>query len=139
MGKKPQQRRWPEAMRLCRLNPNDVEMARRLGFQPDALIRLRPSPKDRWKLPVNQWVRERYYKRFGQLLGAKPVMVCAPVAAELDPEEPRRFEEELYWEDYRARNEDEPAPKKPKGKQAKPAPAASPPPQTGMSDDDIPF
>jgi hypothetical protein len=65
-------------------------------------------------------------------------MVCAPVAAELDPEEPRRFEEALYWEDYRARNEDEPNPKKPKGKQAKPAPAASPPPQ-GTIDDGIPF
>jgi anti-sigma B factor antagonist len=33
-------------------------MAKRLGFRPDELIRARPGPKHKWKLPVNEWVRE---------------------------------------------------------------------------------
>jgi hypothetical protein len=112
MGKKPQHHSWPEAIKLCWLNGNDVEMAKRLGLRPDALIRARPASKHKWKLPVNEWVRELYRERFGLVLGEKPLP--APVAAkvELDPDEMRRFEEQLYWEDYRERNEDNTRPKK---------------------------
>jgi hypothetical protein len=53
MGKKLQRNNsWPKAKKLCRLNQKDIEMAKRLGFGPDALIRSRPDPKQRWKLPV---------------------------------------------------------------------------------------
>ncbi len=114
MGKKPQHHGWPEAIKLCRLNPNDVEMAKRLGFRPDALIRVRPCPKDKWKLPVNLWVRELYSERFGHVLG-KPLPAPVAVEVELDPEAMRQFEEELYWEGYWARNEDDTRPKKCKG------------------------
>lgn len=48
-------------------------MAKRLGFRPDALIRARPGPKHKWKLPVNEWVRELYRERFGQVLGKEPL------------------------------------------------------------------
>lgn len=73
MGKKPQQNGWPEAKRLCRLNQNDVEMAKELGFRPDALVRAIPSPKQRWKQPVKEWVHELYRKRFGPVPGEKTV------------------------------------------------------------------
>src|ERR1700731_3640189 len=86
MGKKPQQRSWPEAIRLCRLNRNDIEMAKRLGFRPDALIRARPGPKHKWKLPVNQWVRELYRERFGHMLGKKALPAPVPAEVELDQE-----------------------------------------------------
>ena len=68
MGKKPQKHGWPEAIRLCRLNRNDVEMAKKLGFRPDTLIRARPGANEKWKLPVNRWVRELYRARFGEVL-----------------------------------------------------------------------
>src|SRR5260370_41776817 len=71
MGKKPQRHGWPEAKKLCRLNQDDIEMAKRLGFGPDALIRARPDPKQKWKLPVKYWVRELYEKGFGHVLGEK--------------------------------------------------------------------
>ena len=58
--------RWPEAKKLCRLNQREIEMAKRLGFGPDALIRARPDPKQKWKLPVKYWVRELHAKRFGE-------------------------------------------------------------------------
>ena len=105
MGKKPQRHSWPEAKKLCRLNQNDIEMAKRLGFGPDSLIRARPDPKQKWKLPVKYWVHELYEKRFGHVLGEK---LAAPTPVKLDydeKEEARRFEEELYWEDYWERNE----------------------------------
>jgi hypothetical protein len=86
MGKKPQQRSWPEAIRLCRLNRNDIEMAKRLGFRPDALIRARPGPKHKWKLPVNEWVRELYRERFGHMLGKKALPAPVPAEVELDQE-----------------------------------------------------
>jgi hypothetical protein len=72
MGKK-HQHSWPEAKKLCRLNQNDLEMAKKLGFRPDALVRARPDPKQKWKLPVKEWVRELYCERFGAVLGEKPL------------------------------------------------------------------
>jgi hypothetical protein len=40
-------------------------MARALGMNPRKLPRLRPSPQQRWKLPVGQFIEESYRKRFG--------------------------------------------------------------------------
>jgi hypothetical protein len=104
MGKKPQQHSWPEAKKLCRLNANDIEMAKKLGFQPDTLVRAIPGRKDKWKLPVKGWVHELYYKRFGHLLGDTSEPPPVPFEVEFDEETQRQFEEELYWEDYQERN-----------------------------------
>jgi hypothetical protein len=143
MGKKPQQHGWPEAIRLCRLNRSDVEMAKKLGFRPDTLVRARPGPKNKWKLPVNQWVRELYRARFGDVLAKKPLPVPVPVEAELDQEAMRQFVEELFWEDYRARNEDQGRSTKRRDSQAKPTKAAGTGaaacPQQEIGDDSIPF
>jgi hypothetical protein len=40
-------------------------MARALGMNPKKLPGLRPSPQQRWKLPVGEFIEERYLKRFG--------------------------------------------------------------------------
>jgi hypothetical protein len=72
VGKKPQRHTWPEAKKLCRLNQLDIEMAKRLAFGPDALIHAIPSPQQKWKLPVKNWIHELYSKRFGKVLGEKP-------------------------------------------------------------------
>ena len=84
MGKKPQRRTWPEAKKLCRLNQNDIEMAKRVGMGPDVLIRSIPSPKERWKLPVKLWIHELHFKKFGEILGEKPVVGVASVRGESD-------------------------------------------------------
>ena len=42
-------------------------------LRPDALIRAIPSPKQKWKLPVKYWVHEPHFKRFGEVLGEKPM------------------------------------------------------------------
>jgi len=42
-----------------------VEMARALGMNPKKLLRLRPSPEQRWKLPIGEFTEECHQKRFG--------------------------------------------------------------------------
>ena len=56
---------WREAKRLCRLGVRQVAMARALGMNPKKLPGLRPSPQQRWKLPVGAFIEECYRKRFG--------------------------------------------------------------------------
>ena len=53
------------AKRVCRLNRRQVKMARALGMNPKKLPGLRPSPQQRWKLPVGEFIEECYWKRFG--------------------------------------------------------------------------
>jgi hypothetical protein len=142
MGKKPQRFGWPEAKKRCRLNQLDIEMAKRLGFGPDALIHAIPDPKQKWKLPVKQWVHELHFKRFGNVLGEKPMepVVVTPMTAAEEREAARIFEEEFFWDDYWDRNEP-PKPKRtstpPKPQQQaarKPAPAA-----LEITHEDVPF
>ena len=56
---------WTNAKKICRLTARQVEMSRALGMNPRKLPGLRPSPRERWKLPVGEFIEERYRKRFG--------------------------------------------------------------------------
>jgi hypothetical protein len=56
---------WRNAKRICKLNARQVEMARALGMNPKKLPSLRPSPDQRWKLPVSEFIESCYCKRFG--------------------------------------------------------------------------
>jgi hypothetical protein len=73
---------WAEAKRLCRLNQEDIRMAKELGFSPRTLMKNRPSPTQQWKLPVKEWIRELYEKR-KSATGAKPPPPAEPKALEL--------------------------------------------------------
>ena len=104
MGRKRSRHSWEEARKLCRLNHNDIAMAKSL--EPDNLIRSRPGPKEQWKLPVKDWIRELHRQRFGYVVGEKQQLSeSKPEAIVCDEDLARLFEEELYWEDYRDRNE----------------------------------
>ena len=121
-------------------------MAKALGFRPDGLVRARPDPKHKWKLPVKYWIHELHFKRFGRVLGEKPLPPPEP-----EPEEPleealKRMEEEIFWEDYRARNAEDAPKKRPARKAAPPAPSAAPPAipsdqwiLDAVADEDVPF
>jgi hypothetical protein len=56
---------WMNARKICRLTDRQVEMARALGMNPKKLPGLRPSPQQRWKLPVGEFIEELHRKRFG--------------------------------------------------------------------------
>ena len=131
---------WPEAKKLCRLNQNDIEMAKKLGFGPDSLVRARPGPKDKWKLPVKYWIHELHEKRFGFVLGEKPLPTAqAPSTPEEDAEAARRFEEELFWEDYEERNQDDRPVKHEARKPNQTGDTTADPFWVTTSDDDVPF
>ena len=54
---------WAEAKKKCRLNENDIRMAKEMGLNPKSLIKNIPSPKEQWKLPVKDWIHEMYEDR----------------------------------------------------------------------------
>src|SRR6516164_321900 len=64
-GRSHREEAWRNAKKICRLNRRQVEMARALGMNPKKLPRLRPSPQQRWKLPVGEFIEACYWKRFG--------------------------------------------------------------------------
>jgi hypothetical protein len=55
---------WAKAKQVCRLNMEDIRMAKELGMSPKTLMKNQPSPSQRWKLPVKLWIRELHAKRF---------------------------------------------------------------------------
>ena len=71
-GRTHREEAWRNAKKICRLNRRQVEMARALGMNPKKLPRLRPSPQQRWKLPVGEFIEACYWKRFGHRLGPLP-------------------------------------------------------------------
>ena len=54
---------WAEAKKKCRLNEEDIRMAKEMGLNPKSLIKNIPNPKEQWKLPVKEWIHEMYEKR----------------------------------------------------------------------------
>jgi len=56
-------RLWIEAKRRCRLNNEDIRMAKEMGLNPRSLIKNIPSKTQQWKSPVKVWIHEMYEKR----------------------------------------------------------------------------
>jgi len=56
-------RLWSEAKRRCRLNNEDIRIAKEMGLNPRSLIKNIPSKTEQWKLSVKDWIREMYRKR----------------------------------------------------------------------------
>jgi len=54
---------WIEAKRRCRLNQEDIRMAKEMGLAPRSLIKNIPAKTQEWKMPVKDWIREMYQKR----------------------------------------------------------------------------
>lgn len=70
---------WEDAKCLCALTDEEVRMAKELGFQPRYLIKNIPSPSEKWKLPVGDWVRSLHEKKFGATqAGASPAIQPSP-------------------------------------------------------------
>lgn len=54
---------WQEAKKRCRLNNEDIALAKRLGLNPRSLIKNIPSKSEPWKAPVKDWLHEIDEKR----------------------------------------------------------------------------
>jgi len=54
---------WADAKKKCRLNMEEIELAKKLGLNPRSLIKNIPSKSQQWKAPVGVWLREIDEKR----------------------------------------------------------------------------
>lgn len=54
---------WAKAKQVCRLNMEDIRMAKELGISPKSLMKNVPAPGQLWKAPVKIWIRDQYEKR----------------------------------------------------------------------------
>lgn len=54
---------WEEAKKKCKLGEEEIRLAKEMGLNPRSLIKNIPSEKERWKLPVKDWIHEMYDKR----------------------------------------------------------------------------
>lgn len=68
MGKSKKKATWEEAKKRCRLNQQDIQMAKELGMTPKSLMKNIPSPNQQWKAPVKVWIRDLYERKFGEVL-----------------------------------------------------------------------
>ena len=86
LKKSDHQQLWAEAQRRCRLSDEAVGMAKELSIGPRSLIKNIPAPTQRWKAPVEDWVRDLYEqrqrkaarKKHGRTAGATPPAEGAP-------------------------------------------------------------
>ena len=49
---------WQEAKKKCRLNNEDIKIAKELGLNPKSLIKNIPNKSEQWKAPVSVWIKE---------------------------------------------------------------------------------
>ena len=52
------EQQWQEAKLKCRLNNDDIALAKRLGLNPRSLIKNIPNKSEPWKAPVKVWLHE---------------------------------------------------------------------------------
>ena len=52
------EQQWQEAKLKCRLNNDDIALAKRLGLNPRSLIKNIPNKSEPWKAPVKDWLHE---------------------------------------------------------------------------------
>jgi hypothetical protein len=90
---------WQEAKRRCRLNDDEVRMAKELGFQPKSLIKNIPSPSQSWKEPVKDWVRSLYEKKIESRKPAARPSAPPSVPIESVPPGAERRNAEDPWPD----------------------------------------
>ena len=62
--KPSKQMAWDDAQRRCRLSDEAIAMAKELGMSPRSLIKNTPNRSERWKAPVEDWVRDLHERRF---------------------------------------------------------------------------
>ena len=47
---------WKKAKKLCRLNEEDIRIAKEMGLNPRSLIKNIPNKDQQWKEPVKDWL-----------------------------------------------------------------------------------
>ncbi|ADU27431.1 hypothetical protein [Ethanoligenens harbinense] len=54
---------WQDTKKKCRLNSENIELAKHLGLNPSSLVKNIPNKSEPWKAPVSVWLHEIDEKR----------------------------------------------------------------------------
>jgi hypothetical protein len=57
---------WIDARKRHGLSHVEVQMARELGMNPQKLGKMDNHEQEPWKMPLRQFIRHLYFKRFGK-------------------------------------------------------------------------
>jgi hypothetical protein len=57
---------WIEARRKFHLSHEHIQMARELGMNPKKLGKLDNHDQEPWKMPLSEFIKTLYFKRFGR-------------------------------------------------------------------------
>ncbi len=57
------EQQWLEAKKRCKLNAEDIRIAKEMGLNPKSLIKNIPTKQQQWKTPVHDWLREMWADR----------------------------------------------------------------------------
>ena len=49
---------WKKAKAKCRLSTEEIELAKKLGMNPQSLLKNAPNKSEPWKAPIGDWLRE---------------------------------------------------------------------------------
>lgn len=55
-NKEKKAEQWKEAKQKCRLDDEDIRIAKEMGLNPLSLIKNIPAKNQLWKAPVKQWL-----------------------------------------------------------------------------------
>jgi len=78
---------WAECKKKCRLNNEDIALAKRLGLNPRSLIKNRPNPSEPWKAPIKVWLHEIEAKRNKKSVQKQKRKMQAEAQAALDKDQ----------------------------------------------------
>ena len=62
MANKKREEEWKEVKKKCRVGDETVRMAKELGINPRTMIKNIPNKAEKWKAPVDVWIRDMYEK-----------------------------------------------------------------------------
>jgi len=62
MANKKREDEWKEVKKKCKVGDETIRMAKELGINPRTMIKNIPSKAEKWKAPVDAWIREMYDK-----------------------------------------------------------------------------
>ena len=62
MANKKREDEWKEVKKRCKVGDETIRMAKELGINPRTMIKNIPSKAEKWKAPVDVWIREMYDK-----------------------------------------------------------------------------
>ena len=77
---------WKKAKKLCRLNEEDIRIAKEMVFNSKSLIKNIPNPTEGWKAPVKEWLWDINEKHTGK---TRPAAKTAS----------HRQRDDIFWDD----------------------------------------